>query len=104
MLNQFLNGAIMMGFLVAALFFLRFWRRTSERLLAIFAAAFFVFAIERIVLAFVRSDAELYPYIYLIRLSGFLLIIIAIIDKNRDGTHRTTGTSAPNPNSERLDR
>ena len=51
LVNQFLHGAIMMGFLVGALFFLRFHRSTRERLFAIFAAAFFVLAIERIVLA-----------------------------------------------------
>ncbi|HTD65307.1 MAG TPA: DUF5985 family protein [Candidatus Limnocylindria bacterium] len=83
MFNQFLNGAIMTGFLVAGLFFLRFNRRTHERLFAIFAAAFFVLAFERIVLAFVDPTAEFQPYVYVIRLMAFLLIIIAIVDKNR---------------------
>ena len=83
MLNQFLNGAIMMGFIVAGLFFLSFHRRARERLFAIFASAFFVLATERIVLAFVDPAAEFQPYVYLIRLVAFLLIIIAIVDKNR---------------------
>lgn len=83
LLNQFLNGAIMMGFVVAALFFLRFYRRTHERLFAIFAASFLVLASERIVLACVPPDAEFRSYVYLIRLSAFLLIIVAIVDKNR---------------------
>jgi hypothetical protein len=83
MLNQFLNGAIMMGFLTAGFFFLRFHRRTRERLFAIFAASFFVLAAERIVLACINPAAEFRPYIYLIRLAAFLLIIIAIVDKNR---------------------
>jgi hypothetical protein len=83
MLNQFLNGAIMFGFLIAALFFLRFWRRSAERLFAIFAAAFFVQAIERVVLAVIRPENEFRPYVYFVRLLAFALIIIAIIDKNR---------------------
>jgi hypothetical protein len=83
LLNQFLNGAVMMGFVVAALFFLRFHRRTRERLFAIFAASFFVLALERIVLACVPPEAEIRPYVYLIRLVAFLLISAAIVDKNR---------------------
>ncbi|HWN95135.1 MAG TPA: DUF5985 family protein [Methylomirabilota bacterium] len=83
LLNQFLHGAIMMGFLVASLFFLRFHRRTHERLFAIFAASFFVLTIERIVLACIHPQAEFRPYVYVIRLIAFLLIIIAIVDKNR---------------------
>ena len=83
LLNQFLNGAILMGFVVAGLFFLRFHRRTRERLFAIFAASFFVLGFERIVLACVPPEAEFRPYVYLIRLIAFLLIIVAIADKNR---------------------
>jgi hypothetical protein len=83
MLNQFLNGAIMFGFLIAAVFFLRFWRRSAERLFAIFAAAFFVLAIERVVLAVIQPENEFRPYVYLVRLLAFVLIIVAIIDKNR---------------------
>jgi peptidoglycan/LPS O-acetylase OafA/YrhL len=85
LLNQFLHGAIMMTFLVAGLFFLRFHRRTRERLFAIFAGSFFVLAIERIVLASTDPTDEFRPYIYLIRLAAYLLIIVAIVDKNRAG-------------------
>ncbi len=83
MLNQFLHGAIMMGFLVAGFFFLRFHRRTRERLFAMFAASFFVLAGERFVLASVDPTAEFRPYVYVFRLIAFLLIIVAIVDKNR---------------------
>jgi len=37
---DFLSGAVTLGFLVAATFFLRFWRRTHDRLFIAFAAAF----------------------------------------------------------------
>jgi hypothetical protein len=89
MLNQFLNGAIMFGLLIAAVFFLRFWRRSAERLFAMFAAAFFVLAIERVVLAIVQPENEFRPYVYFVRLLAFVLIIIAIIDKNRSSARAT---------------
>jgi hypothetical protein len=93
LLNQFLNGAIMMGFVVAALFFLRFHRRTRERLFAIFAASFFVLAAERIILACVPPEAEFRPYVYVIRLIAFLLIIAAIVDKNRGAKQKRPSVS-----------
>ena len=83
MLRQFLNGAITFGFLVAAVFFLRFWRRSAERLFAMFAAAFFVLAVERVILTVVNPENEFRPYVYIVRLMAFVLIIIAIVDKNR---------------------
>jgi 4-amino-4-deoxy-L-arabinose transferase-like glycosyltransferase len=97
-MNHFLNGAIMMGFLTAGLFFLRFHRRARERLFAIFACAFFVLAIERVVLAFVNPDTEFRPYVYVIRLCAFLLIIAAIVDKNRAAprTRKSAANNEPN--------
>ena len=83
MLNQYLGGALTIGFFAAGLFFLRYWKRTSDRLFAMFAVAFWVFAIERIILVLTDPAAEFRPYIYLVRLFAFILIIIAIIDKNR---------------------
>jgi hypothetical protein len=86
--NQFLNGTILMGFLVGGLFFLRFHRRTHERLFAMFAASFFVLAAERLVLASVEPTAEFRAYVYFIRLTAYLLIIAAIVDKNRKSKPR----------------
>ncbi len=39
-----LYGMITMGFLIAALFFVRFWRRTADPLFATFALAFVLLA------------------------------------------------------------
>jgi hypothetical protein len=86
MLNQFLSGALFTSYLAAGLFFLRFWKKTRDRLFAIFALAFWVFAVERMLLASTSPNDEFRPYVYLVRLSAFLLIIVAIIDKNR-GKH-----------------
>jgi hypothetical protein len=48
-----------------------------------FALAFALLGIERIVLAFGSVGGEVKPYVYLIRLLAFCLIIAAFIVKNR---------------------
>ena len=81
MLNAMLAGAIMVCAWAIALFFLRFWKRTHDRLFAFFAPAFLLLGIERVVI--VSVEVETRPFIYLIRLLAFLLILFAIWDKNR---------------------
>ena len=78
------SGAMVMGYLTAGLFFLRFWRDTRDRLFAIFAGAFWLLAVQRAVLTVVahRGD-EASVWIYALRLFAFLLILVAIVDKNR---------------------
>jgi hypothetical protein len=78
-----LSGAIFMGLAVVGLFFLRFWRQTGDRLFAIFAMAFWVLTLERLLLLLIDPKDELRPYVYTVRLFAFLLILTAIIDKNR---------------------
>jgi len=82
-LSQLIGGAIVLGVWSIALFFFRFWKKTRDRLFIYFALAFVLLGLERIVLAAMSPESELKPYVYLIRLAAFLLIIIAIIDKNR---------------------
>lgn len=83
-----LMGAVAMASFVAALFFLRFWQQTRERLFLYFAAAFAVDAAARIALALSHAPAEQEPYFYIPRLVMFGLIIVAIIQKNRSGSSR----------------
>jgi hypothetical protein len=82
-LNFFVNGAVMFGFLVGGLFFLRFWRKTHDRLFAFFAASFFVLGINRFGLSLTHQHSEARTFFYLIRLIAFVLILFAIVDKNR---------------------
>lgn len=82
---QFSNGVIVMGYLLAGLFFLRFWRDTRDRLFAVFAAAFWLFGLQRLLLSVIDVEAEHEALFYLLRLVGFLLIIWAVVDKNRVG-------------------
>jgi Family of unknown function (DUF5985) len=82
-MEQFIMGAIAMALTVAALFFFRFWRETGDRLFAIFAAAFLLLGITRLGLALSPQELEGLTHWYWVRLVAFLLILAAIVDKNR---------------------
>lgn len=82
-MTSFLDGVSAMACAVIASFFLIYWRRTRDRLFAIFALAFFVFGANRVVLAALDEDADGRIYVYVVRLVAFLLIIGAVLDKNR---------------------
>jgi hypothetical protein len=80
---DFLTGAIAMGYFVAGLFFLKFWKRSQDRLFAIFAVAFFVLCVQRLAFLVIESSGEHAIFLYVIRLLAFTLILAAIVDKNR---------------------
>lgn len=83
MLLDFLAGAITMGFVVAGLFFLRFWTRTRERLFLAFAFAFWLLGSAQAVLTFADIPVEERSWIYLLRLAAFSLILFSVWAKNR---------------------
>jgi hypothetical protein len=76
-------GALAMGFAVAGLFFLRFWRDTRDRLFAFFALAFLVLAVNRVGTGIYPEFAERGDHLYWVRFFAFLMILLAVIDKNR---------------------
>lgn len=76
-------GALFAGYAVAGLFFLRFWVTTRDRLFGLFAAAFVILAVQRVALALTRTVVEDQSPLYLLRLLAFIIIIFAIVDKNR---------------------
>ncbi len=80
---DFLSGSITLGFLVAGLFFLRFWRRTHDGLFLAFAVAFALLGLGQAVQALANIPQEERSYLFLIRLAAFTIILIAIIRKNR---------------------
>lgn len=84
----FLAGAVTLGFFVASAFFLRFWRRTRDRLFLAFGVAFALLAVNQILATFLGAGDELTPYTYILRVLGFVLILSAIIDKNFTGSRR----------------
>lgn len=84
-LYAFLSGAITLGFLVASLFFARFWRRTGDGLFLAFAAAFVLLGLQQGLLVLSGIPVEERSPLYLLRLAAFLLIIVAIVRKNAKG-------------------
>ena len=97
-----LLGAIAMASLIAGLFFLRFWKTTRDRFFLYFALSFWIQAVSRVIQVFMESVPENVPIIYLIRLLAFVLILLAIADKNwpRKKPKRDTSVSgASSPRS-----
>ena len=82
-LHAFVSGMITAGYLVASLFFVKFWRRSSEVLFLLLAGAFVLLAISQaaLTLADIPREEEK-SWLYLLRLAAFSLIAGAIIRKN----------------------
>jgi hypothetical protein len=78
-----LLGMAVMAAAVAGLFFLRFWRRTHDRLFIIFAVAFWLMGLNWLLLALMRQDETHLALLYAVRLLAFCLILFGIFDKNR---------------------
>jgi peptidoglycan/LPS O-acetylase OafA/YrhL len=84
-IKTMMSGGLVMACLACALFFLRFWKSSRDRLFAFFSLAFGVMALNWLALALLQVDDERRHYLYVIRLVSFLLILYAIWDKNREG-------------------
>lgn len=84
----FLSGVSAGLSLVAGLFFLKYWRETRERLFASFAAAFAALSVHWTALGLADPRSETRHYVFLLRLLAFILIIVAIADKNRSARRK----------------
>jgi membrane-associated PAP2 superfamily phosphatase len=82
-LLDFLSGAVTAGFVVAGLFFLRFWKRTRDGLFIAFALAFWLLGLTQALLAFTSIPVEERSWLFLLRLAAFSLILTSIWRKNR---------------------
>lgn len=85
MLNDFLGGAVAMGFAVAALLFLKSWAKTREGLFLAFAGSFLLLGATQALLTLARIPLEERSWLYLLRLAAFLLILGALWWQNRRG-------------------
>ena len=83
MLFSFLSGAITMGFLLAGLMFLRFWKRTGEPLFVSFALAFWLLGISQALLVLNVVPVEERSWLYLLLLGAFALILVSVWRANR---------------------
>jgi uncharacterized membrane protein HdeD (DUF308 family) len=86
-LNPMMVGATAMASLVAALFFLRFWRQSHDSLFLWFSVAFAIEAVTRLLLGLGHISNEQEPLFYLARLATFCIILIAIVQKNWPRKH-----------------
>ena len=93
---DFLAGALTLAYVVAAVYFVHFWHRTADRLFLAFAAAFALLALNQVTVFMLGVEDERYNYAYILRVLGFILILLAILDKNLFGRVRH-GPSPPRP-------
>lgn len=84
-MTELLSGFLTAGYALAGLHFLKFRQKTGDRLFLIFAIAFWVLAVQRVSLVLLSDVPEAIVYLYMLRVVAFLLIIGAIVDKNRAG-------------------
>ncbi len=104
-LAEFLSGAAMVAFSACGLFFLKIWQASRDRFFLYFCSAFLILAGERIVLLLTRQFSktaedgivEASSWVYLMRLFAFCLILVAVIEKNRNGRAATKSSSGLPP-------
>ena len=94
-LAHVLLGAVIMGDLIAGLFFVRFWKITGDRLFLFFAASFVAIAISRVVVDENIPPFGYEPLGYLIRILSYLFIIAGILYKNTVASSATIPASRP---------
>jgi hypothetical protein len=69
---------------ISAAIFLRYWRVSRDVLFVFFAIAFTLLGLSWALLSILNPAAEASPYVYGLRLIAFLLIIAAVVQKNRE--------------------
>lgn len=79
-MSEFFHGAITMASATVGLFFLRYWRTTRDRLFLMFSAAFWMLAVQWLLLSvFPRQMTQA----HLLRFLAFACIAVAVLEKNR---------------------
>lgn len=82
-MTDLLSGILIAEYAAIALFFAKFWTKSRDRLFLMFCGAFAVLAIQRVAIVLTNEALEQQMPIYLLRLTAFVVIIVAIVDKNR---------------------
>jgi FtsH-binding integral membrane protein len=85
LVGAYADGFFTCAALIAALFFLRFWRRSGDGLFLSFSIAFVLMAGNSLAPVLLRTLNDQEPAVYLLRLAAFLVIIFAIWRKNLRG-------------------
>ena len=84
--DLFLLGYITASSFVALLFFLRFWKSTSDPLFVAFAVFFATQAVTHTVVVGASHPNEASAWLYVLRLLSIIGILAAILWKNRRRT------------------
>jgi hypothetical protein len=82
MIEGFLLGIIVTSTFVAAMFFLRFWRRTGDGLFFAFGLAFLIETFNRCAVL-LNDTHDGFSWIYVVRLASYGVILAGIVQKNR---------------------
>jgi uncharacterized membrane protein HdeD (DUF308 family) len=77
-----------MASITIGVFFLRFWKDTRDRFFLFFAISFLLEGVNRVALGLVADPNEDRPIFYIVRFLSFIIICIAIIEKNRTKSTR----------------
>jgi hypothetical protein len=85
---DFLGGAVTLAYVVAGVFFLRFWRMTRDPLFLSFAIAFWLQAVGQVAGAVVGEREEVRAIAFVPRIAGYLFILLAIVRANVRGARR----------------
>jgi hypothetical protein len=84
--NMFLAGMVTAGFLAGGLFFARFWARSRDSFFLAFGVAFWLLALNQMLIALVRQPEVNEVWFNLLGVAAFLLIAAAIVLKNARDT------------------
>jgi hypothetical protein len=84
-MTDFLGGASAAASWIVAMFLFKFWRESRDRLLLLFSLAFVVLGLNWALVSAFHPSNETRHWFFLFRLVAFLLILGAILDKNRRG-------------------
>jgi hypothetical protein len=87
-IQTLLGGGDVMGFIVAALLFLRARLRTKDSLFSVFSVAFVFLALNQFLSGLNVFGADAQSWVFLPRLAAFTLLIVAIVGKNIAGRRR----------------
>jgi hypothetical protein len=86
-LLPFMAGATAMAFGLSGLFFFRFWTRLRDPLFLAFAGAFWLLTLQSST-AVIDIPDQPWSWTYLFRVAAYMLIIVAILAKNRPRASR----------------
>ena len=87
-LLMFMYGGLFVCCLVAGLVFLGYARARTDRFFSWFALAFWCLAVSWGMRIFDELGADAAPSGYLVRLLGFALIVVAVLERNRRHRNR----------------